>query len=217
MKMLNRITAATVAFCAFGAFAATEASSGSAFLHLDTAPGPFWRTATNSTVEISVDYPAEATSASLSVKGAWGYSFEAENVAEGLYVLELPAATDPRSEDVYDLTLSFDKGETRTARFAVICGVSDGGRGSTRCITPQTSFRWRRIRQRSVVPVPYLAQLLDADGETVETGLNGAAGWYACGPVAAGERRTLSLNTDSDGVFTAELEGAGDGAKLFLR
>ena len=212
-------TIALAAVSALGvaaALAGETMTSASTFLHIDTAQSPFWRTATNNTVEISVDYPDSATTASLEVRGAWGYSFSDQNLAEGLYVLTLPKATDARSEDVYELALSFDNGETRTAKFAVVFGVSDGGNGSTRCITPQSSSRWSRVHRRAVLPVPYMADALAVDGKTVETGLNGAAGWYAFGPLAVGETKNVGLSL-ADEVFSAELYGVIDGFRLQLR
>ena len=68
-------TIALAAVSALGvaaALAGETMTSASTFLHIDTAQSPFWRTATNNTVEISVDYPDSATTASLEVRGAWG-------------------------------------------------------------------------------------------------------------------------------------------------
>ena len=212
-------TIALAAVSALGvaaALAGETMTSASTFLHIDTAQSPFWRTATNNTVEISVDYPDSATKASLDVRGAWGYSFSDGNVAEGLYVLKLPAATDARSEDVYELSLTFDNGETRTAKFAVVFGASDGKTGSTRCMTSQSSFSWSRVRQRAVLPVPYLASSLVVDGEPVATGLDGAAGWYAYGPLAAGETQSVGFSLGEEAI-SAQLYGVGDGVKLLLR
>ena len=205
----------TAVVCGFGFMAtalhaATESESLPTFLYVDTSESPFWRTATNSTVDISVDYPAAASSASLSVTGAYGFSMTTNNLSEGLFTLSLPAATSPETEDVYDLTLTFSDGTSRTARFAVIAGASNLPEGNTRCIVSDSSLRWHRIRERAVLPIPYGTTSFSVGGETVDTGLDGAAGWYAYGPLALGSSDTLGLTT-ADGSYAALLRSVGTG------
>ena len=196
--------------------ASSEATSASAFVYVDTSESPFWRTASNNVVELSVDFPEGASSASLTVTGAYGFSMTTNNLSEGLFTLALPAATSPETEDVYDLTISFNDGSSRTAKFAVIAGVSNGPEGTTRCEPFESSVRWGRIHERAVLPIPYGTTSFTIGGETVDTGLDGAAGWYAYGPLAIGAAETLEL-VAPDGDFAAFLKSVGVGMVLIYR
>lgn len=171
--------------------AETECESAKAIVFVNPDTTSFWRTAAGNKVELPVRYPEGATSATLSVV-ADGYEKVYENVAEGEFELGLPAATDAASENVYDLTLAFDDGTVRTARIGVIRGVQSGAEGVTRCNLPLGTSRGQGVRGRTVIPVPYGTETLCVDGEDVETGLDGAQGWYALCPLDAGARRTLS-------------------------
>ena len=192
-----------------------EATSASTFVYVDTAESPFWRTASNNVVELSVDFPAGANSASLSVTGAYGFSMTTNNLPEGLFTLALPAATSPETEDVYDLVLTFSDGTVREASFGVIAGLTDRPEGATRCIVSASSVRWSRMHERAVLPIPYGTTSFTIGGVTVDTGLDGAAGWYAYGPLALGASETLGLTT-ADGSYAALLRSVGAGFMLML-
>ena len=87
-----KFAAAALAILSMTALGEPFASSESTFIYVDTASSPFWRTATNNVVEISIDCPASAPTASLSVSGAYGFSMTTNNLTEGLFTLALPAA-----------------------------------------------------------------------------------------------------------------------------
>ena len=203
-------------FMTGAACAASEASSASAFVYVDTAESPFWRTATNNVVEISVDSPANAGTASLSVTGSFGYSMSTNGLASGLFALALPAATSPETEDVYDLVLTLGDGTVRTARFGVVAGVSNRPEGSARCIPSGESSAWAKFHERAVMPIPYGAVSLSIGGDPVDTGLDGAAGWYPLGPVAVNSSESVSLETP-DAVYARLLNSAGIGFLLLYR
>ena len=188
----------------------------SAFVYVDTSESPFWRTATNNVVELSIDYPAGVSSASLSVTGAYGYSMTTNNLTSRLYTLTLPAATSPETEDVYDLALTFGDGTVRTAKFGVIAGISDQPEGTTRCEPFASSVRWGRVHERAVMPIPHGATALSVGGVSVDTGLDGAAGWYAYGPLAVGSSESVSLDTP-DAVYSQLLKSVGIGSVLMFR
>ena len=203
-------------FMTGAACAASEASSASTFVYVDTAESPFWRTATNNVVELSIDYPAGVSSAALSVTGSFGYSMSDDDVAAGLYTLSLPAATSPEAEDVYDLVLTLGDGTVRTAKLGVIAGVSNRQEGSTRCIPSSSSPAWARVHERAVLPIPYGTVSLSVGGELVDTGLDGAAGWYPLGPLAVGLSETVRLVT-SDIDCTASLRSVGAGCIVIVQ
>ena len=196
--------------------AASEASSALTFIYVDTAESPFWRTATNNVVELSIDYPAGVSSASLSVTGAYGYSMTTNNLTSRLYTLTLPAATSPETEDVYDLTLTFGDGTVRTAKFGVIAGISDQPEGTTRCEPSASSVRWGRVHERAVMPIPYGTVSLSVGGVAVDTGLDGAAGWYPLGPLAVDSSETVRLVT-SEIDCSALLRSVGAGWILIVQ
>lgn len=198
------------------ACAASEASSASTFVYVDTAESPFWRTATNNVVELSIDCPSGVSSAALSVTGSFGYSMSDDDVAAGLYTLSLPAATSPETEDVYDLVLTLGDSTVRTARFGVVAGVSNRPEGSARCIPSSSSPAWAKVHERAVTPIPYGAVSLSIGGEPVDTGLDGAAGWYPLGPIAIGSSKSVSLETP-DAVYNQLLNSVGIGFLLLYR
>jgi len=207
---MKRLALVASAVSAMGAFAVSEMTSGNTFIYVDTAESSFWRTATNNTVALSIDYPATATSASLTVTGAYGYSANFTDVPEGRFALALPSASSPETEDVYDLTLTFDDGTVRTARFAVITGVSDRPEGTARCMRSNALPSWRKVHNRAVIPVPYGTTSLTVGGNAVETGLDGAQGWYAYGPLAARVSQEVQLTTPYD-VWSVLLTGFSEG------
>ena len=196
--------------------AASEASSALTFIYVDTAESPFWRTATNNVVELSIDYPAGVSSASLSVTGAYGYSMTTNNLTSRLCTLTLPVATSPETEDVYDLALTFGDGTVRTAKFGVIAGISDQPEGTTRCEPSASSVRWGRVHERAVMPIPYGTVSLSVDGVAVDTGLDGAAGWYPLGPISIGSSESVLLETP-DAVYNQLLNSVGIGFLLLYR
>lgn len=105
------------------AVAASEMTSGRTFVHVRPEMNSFWRTATNNVVELPVDMPYSAKTATLHVEGT-GYERTYLDLPEGFFRLELPEAASPDKEDVYTLTLTFDNGTERTARLAVTLRVN---------------------------------------------------------------------------------------------
>ena len=208
------LLAACLLACA--ANAASEVSSTSSFIYVDTSESPFWRTASNNVVELSVDFPAGASSASLSVTGAYGFSMTTNNLTEGLFTLALPAATSPETEDVYDLVLTFSDGTVREASFGVIAGLTDRPEGTARCIASASSASWSRFHERAVLPIPCGTTSFTIGGATVDTGLDGAAGWYAYGPLALGLSETLGLAT-ADSSYAALLHSVGVGFTIMFQ
>ena len=70
---MRRIILPAVAMLPFTvAFAASEMMSDRMFVHVRPELSSFWRTATNNVVELPVDMPKTATTATLHVEGS-GY------------------------------------------------------------------------------------------------------------------------------------------------
>ena len=185
-------------------------TSDPAFVFLRPETSFLWCTATNNVMSLPVAYPYGASSATLTVSGL-GYSASYPGITAGEFLLTLPAATTPFTENVYNLTLTFDDGTVRTAMLGVIQGTAAGAEGATRCLAPAGSHQWRTVDGQAVFPVPYgvtAFSIAFSDAGTVtESGLDGAAGWYA---LALAGRRTAMLGmTDANGTeWLASLKGS---------
>ena len=162
---------------------------------------------------VPVDFPPGAHSASLAIEGD-RYSARYDNITGSDFTFTLPEPGMPQTENVYDLTLSFDDGTSRRAKLGLIQGLDAGARGGTRCLAPAGANVWNRMGTRAVLPIPYgtTSFSVSVNGlQTVDdTGLNGAQGWYVLGGIGRGDKVTLSLL--ADGVnHMATLLGRGDG------
>ena len=197
-----------------------EITSEPTFVFLRPETSSFWNTATNSTMTLPIDYPRGATKATLTVSGA-GYAVKTyPDITESSFELELPVPDSPQNENVYDLTLTFDEGTVRTAKLGLIQGLSPDSEGSTRCLAPAEGDVWNTIKKRAVLPIPYGTETftMSVNGGTVtdvDTGLNGAQGWYAFRP-ATGDSVSLSLMVGGIN-YAATLLGKGDGYFVIIR
>lgn len=213
MKNLTmKVGAAALALCAvvLPSFAGDRSDPALVYLRTDTSS--FWHTATNSTMTLPVDFPYGASSATLTVSGAFGYSQTIDGITTPFVTVALPEATmpdrKPATEDVYDFTLTFDDGTVRTAKLGFVSGLGDG-RGATRCLAPASGRAWERVNGQVAIPIPYGMTSFEIDGVAVETGLGGAQGWCA---VKLGSKVPASLSGVVDGEpWTAALRGAAMG------
>lgn len=197
-----------------------EITSEPTFVFLRPETSSFWNTATNSTMTLPIDYPRGATKATLTVSGA-GYAEKTyPNITGASFDLELPVPDSPQNENVYDLTLTFDDGTVRTAKLGLIQGLSPDSEGSTRCLAPAEGDVWNTIKKRAVLPIPYGTEsfTMSVNGGTVtdvDTGLNGAQGWYALKPTNGD---SVSLSLVAGGInYAATLLGKGDGYFVIIR
>ena len=198
----------------------SEITSEETFVFLRPETSSFWNTATNSTMSLPIDYPNGSTKAKLEVKGI-GYDKVYEGITSDSYELELPVPDSPQTENVYDLTLTFDDGTVRTAKLGLIQGLSPDKEGATRCLAPAEGSVWNKVKYRAVLPIPYGTTSLSmqtngGEWKELDTGLNGAQGWYALSPIGRGDN--LSLSCIVDGVsYVASLIGGGDGFFVIVK
>ena len=200
---------------------AAKLSSEPTFIFLRPETSSFWNTATNSTMTLPIDYPAGATKATLTVNGVDYRKIYPDLTASSIEI-DLPAPDSPKTENVYELSLTFDNGATpRTAKLGLIQGLDTGAKGSTRCIAPASGKVWETAKQRAVLPIPYGTETFSVklnDGEWLEVdpGLNGAQGWYALSPITKGD--SISLSYLADGVsYFASFLGGGDGFFVIVK
>ena len=199
---------------------AAKLSSEPTFIFLKPETSSFWNTATNSSMTLPIDYPNGASVATLSVKGV-DYYRTYLNITEDSFDLELPAPDSPKTENVYDLTLTFNDGTVRTAKLGLIQGLDSGAKGSARCLAPADGRVWNTAKYRAVLPIPhgmesFSVKLNDGAWENIDPGLNGAQGWYALSPIRRGD--SISLSYIADGMsHVALLLGGGDGFFVIMK
>ena len=92
--------------------------------------------------------------------------------------------------------------------------------GSTRCLAPAEGAVWNTVKKRAVLPIPYgtTSFTMSVNGGTVtevDTGLNGAQGWYALKP---NTDDSVSLSLVAGGInYAATLLGQGDGFFVIIQ
>ena len=191
------------------ALAATVACGGgdtSDPVRVFTSPDttPFWRTATSSSMTLRWEFPEGASSADLTVAGmhsTWSWT----GLSTTSQALVLPEPTSPATEDVYWLTLAFDNGVTNKAQVAVVRGVGTN-EGSTVCKT-HSGRRYLHTSGSEVLPIPYGATSLSINGEPIETGLDGAMGWYGWNPSGIGSYTLSLVSPDFSGSVDVRVGG----------
>ena len=195
---------------------AAKLSSEPTFIFLRPETSSFWNTATNSTMTLPIDYPSGATKATLTVNGV-GYNRVYANLTGDSIEIDLPVPDSPKTENVYELSLTFDNGApSRTAKLGLIKGLDSGAKGSTRCIAPAQGKVWSTATDRAVLPIPYGTTSFTVNGVEHDTGLGGAQGWYALSPIERGE--TITLSCLADGVsYAASILGGGNGFMLIYK
>ncbi|MBQ6914744.1 MAG: hypothetical protein IJQ65_03415 [Kiritimatiellae bacterium] len=180
--------------CVVLSAAAYAAESAASFVFVNPDTSSFWRTARSQSVTVPVDFPEEATTATLSVAGV-GYSASYEIAAPGPYTFQLPEAATLAEENTYSLVLSFDRGESKTARLSVINGLEAGAAGSTRCVS-QSNRSWGKSKsQQMTLPVPFGTTSLVVNGDSVDTGLDGAQGFFTLSGLPASMSLAVSGTT----------------------
>ena len=165
-----------------------------AVMQLDDRSSVLWRTVKpGETARFSIDWPNGAASAELNLYSrgrlAFGpYVVQRNDDFSGGYVdVEIPLPSSQDDERVYEAVLSFKDsggalmaGATQTARFAAVMG--GGNARPTVVCSDETAKPWsekvKRIARYVVFQIPDSDQTLYIDGDPVETGLDGAAGWF---------------------------------------
>ncbi len=180
---------------ALNAVAQTEVVSGGDFIFVNTKTSSYWHTATNCVLALPIEKPEGATSATLSVTGL-RYSATYTNITASPFLLTLPAATSTATENVYDITLTFNDASAtvRTARLGLIRGYDATTEALTRCLAPKEQRKWGWVKgRRAVFPIPYGMTFFTVGGVATDTGLGGDQGWYAL-DVPGGQTIPLTLD-----------------------
>ena len=143
-----------------------------------------WRTAPSATFELPVFMPSGASSATLVVAG-YKYSREYTGITDGMFSLSLPVADSPDSENVYNLTLTFNDplATTRSARIAVVLGSDQGDAAEAIVRTAGSGTRnWNTIGAKAVLPISFGVDAVTVNGSSVDSGLYDSPGWFLFKP-----------------------------------
>ena len=194
---------------------ADDGESNRAIVILDADTTSFWRTATNNELSLPVEMPPLASSATLTVRGM-KHDQTYEINSAGDFIVVLPSATSPQTEDVYDLTLTFNDGTVRTARLGLIQGFAAAGEtATTRVFAPKDDAKWKGVKKRAVMPIPYGMASFTVNGVDTPTGLGGAQGWYALS--VAPDAVADLLGETEEAALSATLLGLYDGFIMCFR
>lgn len=151
----------------------------------------FWRTATNSTFDVSWVFPPSAGKATLSVVGK-GAERTYPDLTATAQTVELPVVSSAADEDVYELTLTFDDGTVERCTMAVVRGAKEGAAATVDYASTRKPS-WHTVGSRAVFPVPFGAVSITVDGETAE--LDGSYGWFSYVYPVSAESSSVSLST----------------------
>ena len=215
----------TVAICLVSCIVSPglqAAESNAIDLFVNPEKSFLWRTADTSNPVLSWETPSTAVSATLTVKSLKGdktYDVSGNSVMP----LQLEIPDSAADENVYNLTLTFNCGESnviRRGQIGVVCGIGDtGAAGATVDIRPYDA-KWNLLNSRkAVLPVMAGAEVLMIDNSACETALGGAAGWYGwkiAAPKLDREPYNLSLEmTESE--WSADVILISRGFSLIIR
>jgi hypothetical protein len=152
----------------------------------------FWRTATNSTFEVSWLFPAGTQKVKLSVVGM-GAEYVYDNLTESRKTLVLPPPV--TAEDVYKLTLLFDDDSEQSCLLGVVRGAQEGDAVVVDYVS-DSNLTWRRTKTKAVFPIPFGAEKITVNGR--EYPLDGAAGWFGYVYPAGAEVSEVALYAGTD-------------------
>lgn len=173
----------------------------------------FWRTAFGSTVTLAWEFPEGATSADITVSGLH-FEREWEDLTTNALEVVLQEPATDADEDVYTMTIAFDDGTVRTAKIGRVRGAGSD-EGTTRVLADDAGKRWQRLPGTAVLPIPQGSSVISIDGQEVETGLEGAQGWFGLGALSGTTPVAVTFES-VDGDLAALLYRPG-GLMMLLR
>lgn len=178
-------------------------SSNSTRICLNAEDSYLWRTAPGTTFTVQWENP-EGVPVTLQVVG-YRYSQTYADLTETSQVLTLPPATDDASENVFTLTLTLGT-VVKTAQLAVVRGVGAGGEALTSTCRNETTGDgvWAKFTDHAVLPIPAGTETFSINGQKVDTGLQGTAGWHLLRGIEPNSEATLVLDGVDVTVFNRQ-------------
>lgn len=219
MKTINRIK---LSGCALGVILSAGSLFGETSARTVVWPNPDdsvqWKTLMDNPAALSLDWPSDAVSATLTIDSGIGkaVSHEITDTTLASYALAVSWPETQKDERVLTLTLIYkdaNGAELRkeSARVGLVGGVNDA---VTRCVPDATSRKWRKAEgATAVLPIPADAVSLTVDGKTVDP--VDPNGWYFLSG-EPGATATLILGTVG-GSAPAEVRFGGAGCLIIFR
>jgi hypothetical protein len=205
-----------------GAFVAEAVESNSLDLFVDPTRSHLWRTSAENTPLIQWETPDGTVSATLRVDSRSGVKTY-DVTGTSAFELRLETPESPDTENVYDLTLTFDLGASNVVRrgqIGVVRGLGASGSAGAAVDIRPGGAEWSKLSGKSaVLQLPAGTKTLAIDGTTIETGLDGAAGWYlwkGMKPKSGRAPYELALVT-AEGESTADVVVLAKGFSLIVR
>ena len=203
-NMMHVCTAlAVLRVCTLAASNVCESSPGMLILHPEKTL--LWSTCTSDVVDVSIPFPAGATSAALTVDGH-RYHAVTNGIITDMCRVALPAVRSFDDENVYELTLTFDRGAPLRARIGDVHRYSASNEGVARVLGGTGLAQWNRVNRKAAIPFCYGDAAPTVDGLAVDTGLDGAAGWWLYVPGDSGVAHTLVFD-DMSAVLRGKATG----------
>lgn len=140
----------------------------------NAAESLLWHSAPAGTSTFRWEKPESATSATLTITGAY-FSKTVTGLTGESCEVTLPATTGGK-ENVFKATLEFDDGTTQTAYLGEVDGLASGGEATNHRIRTTTSPNWANFNDCTAVAIPVGATSLTVNG-TALPDLDGEAGW----------------------------------------
>ena len=184
--------------------AAYGITSSPVHIYVDPSQYYLWNTVTGSTVRLQWNRPPAADYADLLVEG-YKLRLEQKKITDEWTDVTLPELTETKDEDVLRLTLSFNDGTQLSTTLGRVCGISSGGNAMqpVRCLMSTNGIPWQQSRRHYVITVPAGTETLTLDGDTVETGLDGFAGYYAAGQFPSATWHRFAIADDEVDIYSA--------------
>ncbi|MBO7165980.1 MAG: hypothetical protein J6V88_00460 [Kiritimatiellae bacterium] len=191
-------------------------------LFVETSHSHLWRTSESLSPVIEWETPSTAVSATLSVDSLRGEEIY-DVTGKSKFELKFCEPNSLEDEDVYDLTLTFDCGTSNVVKkgqIGVVCGLGSTGTSGATANLRTLDSKWNRLAARkAIIPIYAGNKVFTIDGEEVETGLEGTAGWFGWKSIALKNESypyELLLVTDS-GNFEASIITVATGLILIVR
>ena len=219
MKTINWIK---LSGCALGVILSAGSLFGETSARTVVWPNPDdsvqWKTLMANPAALSLDWPSDAVSATLTIDSGVGeaVSHEITDTMLVSYALAVSRPVTQKDERVLTLTLVYkdaNGGELRreSARVGLVSGVNDA---ATRCVPDAASRKWKKAEgATAVLPIPADAVSLTVDGKAVDP--VDPNGWYFL-VGESGATAVLTLGT-TGGTSSSEVRFGGAGCIIIFR
>ena len=195
-----------------GVVTGAECTSPPTAIWTDISESLLWKTVRESPIKVSVDWPKDAESATLSVArgGTCVTSAELSDRSVKVYPLAFAFPATENDEAVLDMTLTFRDssnvtiaGATRVASIGLVRGIE--GRSFRLISAGDATRQWKHVNGSAVAPIPSSTISVALDGQPLL--FSDAPGWLSLSLLSS-KKHVLVLNTDDGDSLSVPLFGA---------